>query len=326
MLEANWQEFSTASVPEAQRLRRWNEFGSDTLCEMVVDPVDRSSFNASLKRIDVGSMGLVFMETSPATALSSATQIGNWASPDRDALVLTVVDHGGCNLSQDKWDLDLAAGDMVIRDLARPWRNLSAQTSGLILVKVPFTTVLKNVSDPERIIGRRLSGRLPPVALAASVIRASRHALLTDPDGEWYDLLGDILSDVFRLVCDGTELREDLGKSSIAYTVRRDAVAYILHHLNDPELSVTQVADNIGVSMRQLQRSFASCGKTPRQFILDQRLELAAKKILGSSDNGQARITDIAFDTGFNDVSHFSRAFSRRFGCAPRVYRSLHRH
>jgi AraC-like DNA-binding protein len=36
---------------------------------------------------------------------------------------------------------------------------------------------------------------------------------------------------------------------------------------------------------------------------------------------GERRISDIAFDCGFNDLSYFNRCFRRRFGAPPTQFR-----
>jgi AraC-like DNA-binding protein len=36
---------------------------------------------------------------------------------------------------------------------------------------------------------------------------------------------------------------------------------------------------------------------------------------------GEARVSDIAFDCGFNDLSYFNRCFRRRFGLTPTAAR-----
>lgn len=85
------------------------------------------------------------------------------------------------------------------------------------------------------------------------------------------------------------------------------------------------VAAAVGVTSRHLQRAFMDAGMTPRQFILDARLADAARQLEGKGpENG--RISDIAFSVGFNDASHFTRAFVQKFGCSPSAYRAGMRH
>jgi AraC-like DNA-binding protein len=54
---------------------------------------------------------------------------------------------------------------------------------------------------------------------------------------------------------------------------------------------------------------------TPQSFILQQRLEWAAKQL----KNGQS-ITSVCYDSGFNDPSHFSRRFKQAFSQSPKQF------
>jgi len=58
-------------------------------------------------------------------------------------------------------------------------------------------------------------------------------------------------------------------------------------------------------------------GLTPHQYVLRSRLRHAAVQLL---IRPQA-ILDIAFNSGFNDVSNFNHAFRAEFGVSPKVYR-----
>jgi AraC family transcriptional regulator len=58
-------------------------------------------------------------------------------------------------------------------------------------------------------------------------------------------------------------------------------------------------------------------GLTPHQYVLRARLRRAATRLLLE----QARILDIALDSGFGDVSNFNHAFRAEFGVSPRSYR-----
>jgi AraC family transcriptional activator of tynA and feaB len=317
-----WQEFSTQDVAAPVRARRWAEFGSETLSEMTVSPLDgNNTFKATIRRRNLGDLGFVLVESSPALANSSATESGRWAGDGSDHLMMTIADRGTSRLSQGNWSADLKAGDIVLRDLARPWESYTDTGMGLILIKIPYSIVARHHADPERLVGRRLPASDPRVSFASTVIRASRDALQLAPDADWHDHLSDVIAGVFRLICHddfGTDVTGDAGSS---LKIRRSATSYIARHLSDPELSVTRVAEAVGVTPRHLQRAFMDSGQTPRQFILDQRLIEAARLLSRSGGVQPGRIIDIAFSLGFNDASHFTRAFAQKFGCSPSHYR-----
>lgn len=317
----HWEEFFTASVPSSQRMQRWVEFGADTLCEMVVRPTDPAQFRARIQRVTIDSIGLAFVQTTPATAAGLTSRIGRWAAPEGDALVLTLDDRGRSTLSLDGMDVELEQGDMVIRDLSRPWESIATEDTELILVKIPMTTALRSVADPDQIIGRKLTAKETPVALAASLIRSCRTALREDPDGEWHAHIAPLMSDIVKLASSGLDRRHLENGATQYNSLRRRAIRAIMENLSDPALTVAQIASRLSVSQRQLQRAFLAHGTPPRQYILEQRLKLAASLIADSRTASETRLTDIAFSIGFNDMSHFSRAFTRHFGCSPSAYR-----
>ena len=62
-------------------------------------------------------------------------------------------------------------------------------------------------------------------------------------------------------------------------------------------------------------------GVTPTRFILQHRVS-HAQRMLVTSD---AKILEVAMDSGFGSLSRFNAAFRQLCGCPPRQYRSLHR-
>jgi AraC family transcriptional regulator len=58
-------------------------------------------------------------------------------------------------------------------------------------------------------------------------------------------------------------------------------------------------------------------GKSFRQILTELRVEAAAQRLR----QGNRSLTEIAFDCGFSDQSHFSRVFSKMMGASPGDYR-----
>jgi AraC family transcriptional regulator, positive regulator of tynA and feaB len=90
-------------------------------------------------------------------------------------------------------------------------------------------------------------------------------------------------------------------------------------HLGDPGLTPQALAAAHGMSVRSLHLLFEREGLRVAQWIRDRRLERCRETL--SQPDWQGRIIDLALQWGFNDPSHFSRAFRQRYGRAPRQAR-----
>lgn len=71
-------------------------------------------------------------------------------------------------------------------------------------------------------------------------------------------------------------------------------------------------------SLSSFKRDFQKLyGTPPAHWLLNKRLEYAVQLLLRSDRT----INDVSFDTGFENSTHFSRVFKRRFGLSPLQYR-----
>lgn len=85
------------------------------------------------------------------------------------------------------------------------------------------------------------------------------------------------------------------------------------------EFSLSRLADGLPFGADHLSRLFkAQTGRNPMSYYQTRRLLSAAAHLL---DPGRS-ITDVSYEFGFSDPSHFSRLFRRQHGLTPREYRS----
>lgn len=92
---------------------------------------------------------------------------------------------------------------------------------------------------------------------------------------------------------------------------------YIAETWQNPYLKVDDLGKNLGYSKSQFYRKMVSLvGETPNNFIKNYRLRKAAKRIRRQSGN----IAEIAYETGFNSPSYFSKCFLRKYGILPSEY------
>ncbi|SRR5581483_193397 len=83
-------------------------------------------------------------------------------------------------------------------------------------------------------------------------------------------------------------------------------------------LSLEEYAKLCHRSLSSFKRAFqAAFQEPPGKWLLRKRLDHSAALLRKSRQS----VTEIAFESGFEDVSHFSRVFKERFGVPPIAYR-----
>ncbi|KKK84016.1 hypothetical protein LCGC14_2787610, partial [marine sediment metagenome] len=91
----------------------------------------------------------------------------------------------------------------------------------------------------------------------------------------------------------------------------------IMDKITDPELNVTSLCREIGVSSSMLYRKLTRItGKSPVEFIRFIRLQNAARQMVKEDVN----VSEAAYQNGFNDLSYFSKSFKNQFGSTPKQF------
>jgi AraC-like DNA-binding protein len=88
------------------------------------------------------------------------------------------------------------------------------------------------------------------------------------------------------------------------------------------DLSLDDIARRVASSRRQLQRSFAEIGGTTfREHLTAVRMDRAAE-LLAERD---LTVREVAHRVGYRQPAQFAKAFRRRHGVPPSMYRSQYR-
>jgi AraC-like DNA-binding protein len=156
------------------------------------------------------------------------------------------------------------------------------------------------------------SDRLPPLRALARLTARARMAMASP------DALEEI---AFELAGAVIEVSGRARREPEAAAHHHARIARVLRQLGSRSAGPHTLADlarAAGLSPYHFLRTFRRVtGITPHQWLLRARLREAAERLATSRD----RVTDIALDAGFDDLSNFMRSFRAEFGQSPRRYR-----
>jgi AraC-like DNA-binding protein len=90
---------------------------------------------------------------------------------------------------------------------------------------------------------------------------------------------------------------------------------FLAAHFDEP-VALEEVANEAGISVRSLQRTFRSLrGVSPMRFLKDLRLDAARDRLLHFGID--KTVTEIAFGCGFTHLGAFAADYKQRFGETP---------
>jgi AraC-like DNA-binding protein len=105
--------------------------------------------------------------------------------------------------------------------------------------------------------------------------------------------------------------------------VAEDSVPSLPHIMESNfsfNLSLEEFASMTHRSLSSFKRDFnAHYNTTPGKWLLEKRLQLAAELLRDTNDH----INEVMLSSGFENASHFSKAFRDKFGNSPSAYRSV---
>ncbi|MGH7679845.1 MAG: helix-turn-helix transcriptional regulator, partial [Gemmatimonadaceae bacterium] len=160
--------------------------------------------------------------------------------------------------------------------------------------------------------------RLPPLRESAALVAEASRGLLGH-DGGWEELAIRLAACAARL-----SQQESAATVRVPHDVERRVTNVIreIERSSSRELPLARMAAMARLSPFHFLRTFERLtGLTPHQYVRRVRLREAALQLADPN----RRIIDVAFESGFADLSTFNRAFRAEFRVTPRTFRAPRR-
>lgn len=159
------------------------------------------------------------------------------------------------------------------------------------------------------------SPRVPPVRESAPVVAQACAGLVGSADVSWEEIGVRLAARVARLVGRPSRVPASAPASAVARVTR---TVRAIERRASARVTLRDLAAEAGLSSYHFLRTFERVtGLTPHQYVRRARLRDAAMRLAVEP----AKVIDIAYESGFGDVSNFNRAFRTEFGVSPRAYR-----
>jgi AraC-like DNA-binding protein len=309
---------STDMLPQGlddrQRFLRFAELFEHFSNTGELDPAPDVPFRAAMNSIHIGTTLLGRCDGTFATVRRDRRQVLA-TNDDRYCLARNTGSRAAQVVHRGR-AFTMRPGCMVLLKLDEPFFSADgASQKRFTNVHLPMATLRAMVAGVDDMVGRELA---PGGALSLAMDYSD--LLLRHPDAvdEAGFAIAAHLNDLAAL---GLGARGDAAvavRRGSLRAVRLKTVLTILERrFTEPDFSAQKLAFAAGLSERYVNELMYEAGASFTVRLNELRLRKAAELLV----HARGRISDVAFDCGFNDLSYFNRCFRRRFGLTPSAVR-----
>lgn len=306
------RRFSTDAAPGAARDALFQQEMQRLLSvSLAVRTPPQRPLSAQVQAYRGRTLSMAALKFSPHSTVSVPR-----AGSSNSRLLVSLHKEGRASVSQGGRESQIEPGDVFVIDPARPFFIHTGEVRSHSIY-LPTSAVRALVPHLDDLTALPLRSDCVATAMFGSAVDELFSSMATLRD-DVADRIGDALPTLLAAALCArdaapmpTRLRQ-LHKRSIFQFVR--------DNLCDPRLDASIIAQGVGLSPRHLYELFADEEEPLMKWVWSQRLDRCAHDLRAPALRART-IGEIAYNWGFSDVSHFSRAFKLRFGTTPREWR-----
>ena len=308
------QSVTAANFAPGDRLGFWRDLFLDKLGSVRAEQFEGVEFDGKVAYGSIGELTLCNIKVGPHRVMRTADLIRR---TDRGVFKVVFQLRGRCWFEQDGRELLLTPGEWSLYDTSRPYRVVNREPSEQLAVLIPRHLLNEANVNAARCAVEAFSAAHGVGRLLRTLVGATFEEL-DDLQGSGQPLADSVVEFVQMALFE--RLREQTVLSSRELLLER-IKTHVNRRLRDPNLSIDELATAMNVSKRYIHKLFQEDEQdTVGRYLLKRRLEGCREDLL-KADAANRSIITIAFDWGFNDASHFSHVFKKRFGVSPKNLR-----
>jgi AraC-like DNA-binding protein len=308
--------YSTDSIPPKDRVAFIREALGPAHRRTEIEPMGDEPFRMAGEYHSWASASLHFCEVTPMRTSCDKNGDGDFfrlvrVEGTRDQHVPGGISYEfsrGVSYEMDRPDVISMPNEMpIVSRYLRPCRHT--------VLRIPRKSLAYAFRNVEAMPVRRIDRSSPPLRLLMGYIALLRRE---GPAGDpaVAHQVAQHLTDLAALALDPTRERLEQSAPGVRQARLATVRADVLANISQPDLSAQIIARRHGVSDRYIRLLFEEAGQTFSGFVLEERLKRAFQ-LLNAPARAGMRISDIAAEAGFSEVTAFNRAFRRRFGVTP---------
>jgi AraC-like DNA-binding protein len=317
MLSKSW---STNTVRAPEQFAYWHDAVSQAVLNVAPRNPTGERFSGDITCSEFDDLRFAAFASTPHEIIRTRAHISRSKG---EHYLISVQRRGASVMSQADKTCELRAGNIGILDGARPFTVIFPHEVDRIVAVIPHRLLRPRAPWLDAMPLNLLPAGSPLVEICRIYIERLSGPDRTTPREAW--LLAENLCNLVALLT-----APDKAHRHALREVGRDVeldlmIAYLRTNLANPELSPKLLAKHMRVSVRTVHNRFEEAGMTFGRWVMEHRL-LACHKALVDPLYDRLSVSQIAFNWGFNDLSHFTKAFCARFGTPPGRMRRLRGH
>jgi len=309
--------FSTTATNSPRKLDEWRDVLSQAFGPIEVSRHASDNFVGSVRTYRRAQLQFNEIRYRGQTLERTAHNIAQF---DQEYCTFGRTIAGPLHVKQNGDEFSVESGCLILMNQSLPYTAASETGYHAHSISIPRNLLLQRTSHLRPFHKLKMDDGSPRFSLLANFAKYVEEGIAGWSETETIFLREQLLDLIVLLMVNDKGAQPSAYETSVKAAHRERAIAYIKHNHCDPKLDPATIAGACGISVNYLHKLFQSENLQIESFIYAQRLE-TCRNLLRDPLHNEKTLQQIAYKTGFNHPSHFSRLFKEKFGMSPSEFR-----